>query len=50
MGFVVLGAVLVTIYAGERSAALLRRVRIEQRRAKAEYPVTGNDPVGRIIV
>lgn len=50
MGFVVLGAALVTFYAAERVASLLRKARIERRRAKADYPITENDPVGRTIV
>lgn len=50
MGFVVVGAALVAFYAGERITALVRNARIEKRRAKAEYPITANDPVGRIIV
>lgn len=44
------GAMLVAYYATERGVALWRRVKIDQRRAKAEFPITGNDPVGRIIV
>ena len=50
MGFVVAAAALVAYYGGERLTALVRRARIERRRAKAEYPITGNDPVGRIVV
>jgi hypothetical protein len=43
-------AVRVTFYAGERLTALLRRARIERSRAKAEYPITENDPVGCTVV
>lgn len=50
MGFVFVGAALVAFYAGERVTALVRKATIERRRAKAEYPITGNDPMGRIIV
>ena len=50
MNFVALGVVLLTIFVGERSVALVRKARIEKRRAKADYPITGNDPVGRTIV
>lgn len=50
MGFVMLGVVLVTIYGGERLTARWRRARLETRRAKAEYPITENDPVNRTIV
>ena len=50
MGFVVLGALMATLYAGERVTALLRKARVERRRAKSEYPITENDPVGRTIV
>jgi hypothetical protein len=50
MGLVVLGGVLIAFYAGERATALWRKARIERRRAGADYPITGNDPVGRIIV
>jgi hypothetical protein len=37
-------------YVAERTTSLVRRSRIDKRRAKAEYPITGNDPVGRLIV
>jgi hypothetical protein len=50
MGFVVLGAVLVTFYAGERVTALLRKARIERRRVDADYPITANDPTGRTVI
>jgi hypothetical protein len=50
MGFLVIGAVLVTFYGGERASALLRRARFESRRAKAQYPLNDNDPVGRTVV
>lgn len=50
MGIVLAGAALVAFYAGERVISFVRRARIETRRAAAEYPITENDPVGRIIV
>lgn len=50
MGFLAVGAFLVIFYTGERVTALVRKARIERRRAKADYPITGNDPVGRIVV
>ena len=50
VGFVLAGAAIVTLYVGERVTALWRRARIDRRRAKAEYPITENDPVGRTIV
>ena len=50
MGFVVLGAALVAFYATERLVAMRRKATIEQRRAKAEYPITGNDPEGRTVI
>lgn len=50
MGFVVAGAVLVIIFVGERSAAFWRKARIEKRRAKADYPINENNPIGRNIV
>lgn len=33
----------VFLYTAERVAALVRKSRIESQRAKAEYPITGND-------
>jgi hypothetical protein len=50
VGFVVLGAVLLTIYAGERTTALVRRATVNRRRAKADYPISDNDPIGRAVV
>jgi hypothetical protein len=50
MGLVVLGACLAIFYTGERVTAFVRKARIESRRAKADYPITGNDPMGRAIV
>ena len=49
MAFIVIGTVLVSFYLIERTAAHLRKARIDVRRAKAEYPITENDPVGRLI-
>ena len=46
MGLVAAGAAVLIMYAGEK----VRRARLERRRAKADYPLTGNDPTGRIIV
>jgi hypothetical protein len=43
-------AFLVTLFVGERVTWWVRKARIESRRAKAEYPITQNDPVGRIVV
>lgn len=38
------------LYTVERVTGLVRKSRIESRRAKAEYPTTGNDPVGRTVI
>ena len=40
----------VFLYTAERAAALVRKSRIESQRAKAEYPITSNDPVGRTVI
>lgn len=40
----------VFLYTAERVAALVRKSRIESQRAKAEYPITSNDPVGRTVI
>jgi hypothetical protein len=40
----------VFLYTAERVVALVRKSRIESRRAKADYPITGNDPVGRTVI
>lgn len=50
MGFVVVGAFMVVFYVGERVTSRVRKARNERRRATAEYPTTGNDPMGRIVV
>lgn len=50
MSFLVVAGFLVSLYGGERLTAWVRRARIERRRAKAEYPITGNDPVGRVVI
>jgi hypothetical protein len=50
MGIVLAGVALVSFYGGERIIAFVRRARIERRRAAADYPITSNDPTGRIIV
>ena len=38
------------LYVAERIASRVRRSRIDQRRAQAAYPITGNDPVGRSVI
>ena len=45
-----LAAPVLILYVGERVTSWVRRARIETLRAKAEYPTTGNDPVGRVVV
>lgn len=40
----------VFLFAAERVTAWVRKARIEKRRAAAEYPITGNDPVGRTVI
>jgi hypothetical protein len=40
----------VFLFATERVTAWVRKARIDDRRTKAEYPITGNDPVGRTVV
>lgn len=37
-------------YAEERTAALIKKATYKRRRAKAVYPITANDPVGRSFV
>jgi hypothetical protein len=49
MPFVVIGTALGSLYLIERAAAYLRKAKIDDRRAKADYPITENDPVGRLI-
>jgi hypothetical protein len=50
VGFVVAGASLVLFFVAERAVALVRKSKFDKRRATADYPVTGNDPQGRIVV
>lgn len=40
---------LVGLFVAERAARKWRKIRLEQRRAKADYPITGNDPTGNLI-
>ncbi|MDT4942854.1 MAG: hypothetical protein QOJ34_2943 [Pseudonocardiales bacterium] len=40
----------VLLYTTERVTAWVRKARIEKRRAEAEYPITGNDAVGRTVM
>ena len=48
--FVVVGASMVFLFAGERITAWVRKARFEGNRAKAQYPMTGNDSEGRTVV
>jgi hypothetical protein len=48
VGYLMGAVVRVARVASERVARLLRGTRIERSRAEAEYPLTGNDPTGRI--
>ena len=41
---------LVTLYGGERVTRMWRKATLERRRAKAEYPLDENDPIGRTVV
>lgn len=49
MGIVAALVALVSLYVLERAAAFRRKVKLEKRRANAEYPITGNDPTGNLI-
>ena len=50
MGILIALGGLVLVYVAERTTSYVRRARVEQRRANAEYPLTDhNDPVGRTI-
>ena len=49
MGIVQALVALVGLYVIERAASRWRKVKLESRRAKAEYPITGNDPTGNLI-
>ncbi len=40
----------VFLYTVERVTWWVRQARLEKRRAAAEYPITGNDPVGRTVI
>ena len=40
----------VFLFATERVTAWVRKARLEKHRAEAEYPTTGNDPVGRTVI
>jgi len=49
MGIIQALVALVSLYVIERAASHVRKARLESRRAKAEYPITSNDPTGNLI-
>jgi hypothetical protein len=49
MAFVIIGVAFGSVYLLDRAVALRNKLRGERRRAKAEYPITANDPTGRLI-
>ena len=48
--FVALFAFPAFLFTAERLTTWMRKKRIEARRAKAEYPTSENDPVGRAFM